>query len=437
MNKMQVRRIKLPNGGTFILNEYMPHFPTAKQAAALVACNRGERVLYGGAAGGGKTDCLLMAALQDVHIPGYKAVVIRRTYPQLAGEDGVMARAKQWGWASKGATWSERHSMWTFPSGAVIAFKHLDLQKHADDYQGKEYHFVGLDEVTQWADENLALYPATRLRRSQAVAQAGVRLRFLATANPGGPGHGWVKRRWISHPQPDHRFVAAKMQDNPHLDIAEYDKGLRSQGSLVYSRLAQGNWDVAEGGIFAQAQWRYVREAPTGTRWIHSIDLASTDGRKSDYTASGFIGLGPDGRLYIRDMTQWREQWPGTRARLKRIILNNPEPVVIEAIGGFRVAASDLTHDPDLMGVTIRSITHKASKVDLASRWAVWAEEGRVCLVDGGYISEFVDQASTFPLSKHDDMIDVVSQGFNALSKPQGRATMGKPAPPARARATY
>jgi predicted phage terminase large subunit-like protein len=440
---MEVRRITTTGGGAFFLNSFMPHFPTPKQIAALIACESGQRVLYGGAAGGGKTDCLLMAALQYIHIPGYKAVVIRRTYPQLAGEDGVMARAKQWGWASKGATWSERHSMWTFPSGAVIAFKHLDLQKHADDYQGKEYHFVGLDEVTQWADENLALYPATRLRRSKAVAQAGVRLRFLATANPGGPGHGWVRQRWVDPVtrQKGHQYIPARMEDNPHLDHAEYQRVLRSQGAVTYNRLARGDWSIIEGGLFAKAKWVVVSRAPAETRWVHSIDLASSKKQKSDFSASGYIGLGPDGILYIRDLKMWKELWPRTRAILKQRILNDPATVLIEAIGGFQVAASDLQHDPDLMGVIIRPIKHKGDKVSMAGPWAAWAEDERVALVAGDWLKDFTDQASTFPLSKHDDMIDVVSQGYTFLATPQGKATLGKPSTafqnPDRLRASY
>lgn len=418
---MTARQIELAPGLAFWVNEYMPWFPTPKQAAALAACNRGERVLYGGAAGGGKTDCLLMAALQYVHCPSYKGVVIRRTYPQLVGEDGILTRARAWGWSHKGAVWRDRESMWVFPSGAMLSFRHLDLEKHRDDYQGKELHFVGLDEVTQWGQEELALYPATRLRRNEAARAQGLPLRLLATANPGGAGHAWVKRRWVSPGQPGHRFIAARLEDNPYLDADEYRARLREQGDLLYRRLALGDWDAEQGSMFSPSWFRVVQAAPPGVRWVHSLDLATSAKTRADQTCSAFVGLGPDGgTLYIDDCQAWRGEWPESRARIRARILARPCPVLVEAIGGFQIAAQDLQSDPALVGVAVRAVKHKADKVAMAAPWAARAEAGRVALVEGAWVSAFLDEAASFPGGSHDDRIDAVSQAVAALAIPEG-----------------
>ena len=425
---MQAREIEVGRGLSFWVNEYMPRFPTPKQASALAACNRGERVLYGGAAGGGKTDCLLMAALQHVHLSQYKGVVIRRTFPQLVGEDGILTRARSWGWAQRGAVWRDRESMWVFPSGARISFRHLDLEKHKDDYQGKELHFVGIDEITQWSDPSVALYPATRLRRNEQAQVEGIPLRLLATANPGGAGHGWVKRKWVAPGEAGHRFVSARIEDNPYIDATEYRARLREQGDLLYRRLALGDWDAEQGTMFSAGWFRVVKAAPTsGVRWAHSLDLATSAKTRADQTASGFVGLGPDGTIYIDDIQAWRAEWPESRARIKARILARPCEVLIEAIGGFQIAAQDLQGDPALVGAAIRAVKHKGDKVSMAAPWAARAEAGRVCLVDGAWVSDFLDELSAFPGGSHDDRVDVVSQAIAHLAVPQGGLAVGAP----------
>lgn len=112
---------------------YVPQAATERQAAFL---RRTEKeVFYGGAAGGGKSSALLMAALQYVHVPGYSALIIRRTLRDLDLPDSIMSRAKQW-LAGTDAQWNNVRHVVTFPkSGATLAFGYLDSASDQYGYQ--------------------------------------------------------------------------------------------------------------------------------------------------------------------------------------------------------------------------------------------------------------------------------------------------------------
>ena len=252
-------------------------------------------------------------------------------------------------------------------------------------------------------------------------------LRLLATANPGGAGHAWVKRRWITPGEPGHRFVPARLEDNPYLDGDEYRARLKEQGALLYRRLAEGDWDAEQGTMFSPSWFKIAKSAPPGVRWVHSVDLATSAKTRADQTGSGFVGLGSDGVLYLDDIQAWRAEWPESRARIKARALARPVPLLIEAIGGFQVAAQDLQSDPALVGVEVRSVKHKADKVSMAAPWAARAEAGRVCVVDGPWVSAFLDQVAGFPEGAHDDLVDLVSQAVAHLAVPQGGVAVGAP----------
>jgi hypothetical protein len=217
---------------------YIPHAPHAHQHAFLwLSC---EEALYGGAAGGGKSDALLMAALQYVDQPGYAALLLRKTYAQLNRSGALLDRARSW-LSSTDAKWNEGNKRWTFPSGATLEFGHLQHSTDRENYQGAEYDFVGFDEGGQF-DEDDYLYLFSRLRRLQG---SNIPSRMRLGSNPGGIGHEWIKKRFIVPASREGRiFVPARLADNPSLDQDDYRSKLAKLNPVLRAQLENGDWDV-------------------------------------------------------------------------------------------------------------------------------------------------------------------------------------------------
>ncbi|HVL62491.1 MAG TPA: terminase family protein, partial [Microbacterium sp.] len=249
---------------------FTPHQPHPKQAEFLgLAC---REALYGGAAGGGKSDALLMAALQYVHVPGYSAILFRRTYQDLNLPGAIMARSHEW-LAGSGASWNGTDKRWTFPSGAMLSFGYLDTDRDRFRYASAEFQFIGFDELTQFP-EGWYRFLFSRLRRLKG---SDVPLRMRAATNPGGLGHEWVRRRFINPGAPERPFVPAKLDDNPSLDGEEYRQALAELDSTTRKQLEEGLWirDV-EGLVYRYSDGRNViATAPECQRYLLGIDYGA------------------------------------------------------------------------------------------------------------------------------------------------------------------
>ena len=227
--------------------------------------------LYGGAAGGGKSDALVIEALRQVHIPHYKALILRKTYPQLA--ELIDKTLHYYPGAFPGAKYNGSSHTWTFPSGAKIIFGAMQYTKDKAKYQGQAYDFIAFDELTHFTWEEYS-YLFSRNRPNGP----GTRVYIRATANPGGVGHGWVKERFITAAPPmtpivesvtwrepdgsEHSgeqrriFVPATLFDNPVLlrNNPMYIQNLASMPEADREALLYGNWDSFSGQVFTE--WR-------------------------------------------------------------------------------------------------------------------------------------------------------------------------------------
>src|SRR5665647_1234788 len=172
--------------------------PSSKQALFLMLLEVLE-AFYGGAAGGGKSDCLLMAALMFVDVPGYSAIIFRRSYTDLTKSGALIARSFEWLSGTK-ARWDAVNHTWNFPSGAKLAFGFLENDFDVYHHQSAEYHFIGFDELTQFTEFQYT-FMISRARRLEG-SFVPIRIRIRSASNPPGLVRGrvfgeWVKARFL------------------------------------------------------------------------------------------------------------------------------------------------------------------------------------------------------------------------------------------------
>ena len=259
--------------------------PQSKQAAFM---RRGEyEALYGGAAGGGKSDALLAEALRQVHIPHYRGLILRKTYPQLSE---LIDRSRElYGAAFPKAVYNQTGHCWTFPSGAKIYFGAMQYTKDRISYQGKRYDFIGFDELTHFTWEEYS-YMFSRNR----PGGEGTRVYIRATANPGGIGHAWVKQRFITAAKPmtpikseytvydpegrsitlsrSRIFIPASVYDNKKLlaNDPNYLASLAMLPTAEKNALLYGDWDSFSGQVFSE--WRDEPAHYRDRLWTHVIE---------------------------------------------------------------------------------------------------------------------------------------------------------------------
>lgn len=227
-------------------------------------------VFYGGARGGGKTDGMIGDWLQHSYLYGEKAIgiFVRRTRTQLKE---VIERTKILFNKLAGAKYNETHSEWRMPGGARLRFVYLEKESDAENYQGHSYTRVYIEEVTNFPSPR----PIDLLRATLRSAD-GVPCAMRLTGNPGGPGHSWVKQRYIT-PNPagfhiipytelvqnskgdlvevtlERVFIPSKLKDNAKLLDSQptYVLQLKQTGgeALVKAWL-EGDWDMIQGAYF-------------------------------------------------------------------------------------------------------------------------------------------------------------------------------------------
>lgn len=287
-----------------------------------------NEALYGGAAGGGKSDCAVAEALRQVNIPHYRGLILRKTYPQLSE---IVDRSREiYAPSFPDAKYNEQKHCWIFPSGAKIYFGAMQHTKDRTNYQGKRYDFIDFDELTHFTwDEYSYLFSRNRPNGP------GTRCYIRAQANPGGIGHGWVKERFITPAPPmttiyddvkivfpDGRseirrrsriFVPSSVFDNKILmeNDPEYITRLASLPENEKKALLYGDWDSFQGQVFTQ--WRNNPDGYLTRKNTHVIEPFKVPDlwkiyRGFDFGYSrpfsvGWYALDHDGRLYrIREL---------------------------------------------------------------------------------------------------------------------------------------
>lgn len=281
-----------------------------------------DEALYGGAAGGGKSEALVAEALRQAHIPHYRALILRKTYPELS--ELIDKSQRYYRGAFPGAQWSEARHMWRFPSGAKIYFGAMQHTNDRFKYQGRAYDYIAFDELTHFTQDEY-LYLLSRNRASGP----GTRVYLRASANPGGIGHGWVKARFLT-PAPPMQTIWEDVQvrtpdGNVHtarrsrifVPSTVFDNQILLQNDPAYAaRLAAlpdadrrallyGDWDAFAGQVFSE--WRADPAHYADRRYTHVIDpfpiprgwrvVRGFDFGYSRPFSVGWWAISPDGAL--------------------------------------------------------------------------------------------------------------------------------------------
>ena len=269
--KKTLSKLENENETKLVSADELDNIPSALQAEArenvIFKANEGPQedflaagetdVLYGGAAGGGKSYAMLIDPLRFAHRPAHRALIIRRSMPEL--RELIDKSRELYPKAFPGAKYKEVEKMWIFPSGAKMEFGFLERDADVYRYQGQAYSFIGFDEITHLPTEFAWNYLGSRLRTTDPEIEVYLR----CTANPGGSGAHWVKKRYIDPAPPNEsfrgadgltrKFIPARLQDNPYLaKDGRYEQMLASLPPTQRKQLLEGNWDVAEGAAFTE-----------------------------------------------------------------------------------------------------------------------------------------------------------------------------------------
>jgi len=424
-------------------SKYIPNKPTPKQLAFLSLPH--EEALYGGSAGGGKSDALLMGALAYCDVPSFSGIIFRRTFSDMKLPSSILSRAKMWL-----APFLATKEVKFVKGGGTLAFGYLKNEGVQLRYQSSEYQYIAFDELTQFYESEYE-YLFSRLRRTTSNVEIPIKMR--AASNPGGIGHTWVKRRfgitkdengrWVGSNR-DAPFIPAKLDDNPFVD-PHYHTMLDKLGKVERERLKNGDWDVSEDSLFNK-EWftnRYTVKEFTSENYYQ---LLSMEGLKtvpesemlifSTVDCAASVKTGVNGTTYIKNKQPSHSviaTWGLTRdyqllwldnyrfqttipELVARICKNqkqwNPLYTIIEKNG----PGEGVYQMCDKKGLPVKSIHSAREKIINSTAAQLRAEKGQIWLPSfRPWLRDLEDELFTWSglQEQPDDQIDVLSNAAN------------------------
>ena len=268
-----------------------------------------QEVLYGGAAGGGKSYSLIADPVRYFSNPHARMLIVRRSTEEL--RELISVSKQLYPRAIPGIKFMERDKTWVAPNGSTLWMSYLDRDDDVMRYQGQAFNWIGFDELTQWPTPYAWNYMRSRLRATKA---SGLPLYMRATSNPGGPGHQWVKKTFIDPNTPNkafwatdengetirwpvghsreneplfkRKFIPATLFDNPYLsEDGMYEANLLSLPEHQRRQLLEGDWDINEGAAFPEFNRRVHVSEP------YDIPASWVRFRACDYGYSSYTGV--------------------------------------------------------------------------------------------------------------------------------------------------
>lgn len=311
--------------------------PSQRQEDFLTVPDSVFEAFYGGAAGGGKSELLLMLpVLRGFYkIRGFNGIIFRKSFPQL--EESLIPKSKDM-YPHFGGRYNETKHFWTFPEfGTYIRFGYMEEDRDAQAHDTAEFNYLGFDELTHFSRYQYT-YLTSRVRSARKDLPAIVR----SASNPGNIGHIWVRERFVE-PNPKgytilrdpvsnskRIFIPAKAQDNPH--IMKEDPGYVQRLSLLPEAerraKAEGDWWTFSGQVFTEFRPEKLSDEPKNA--IHVCEsfeipdwwpkFLAIDWGFAHKTWAGLAAMSPDGRLFLyRELVRQKsyvEEWAADLARM-------------------------------------------------------------------------------------------------------------------------
>jgi predicted phage terminase large subunit-like protein len=398
--------------------------------------------LYGGAAGGGKTDALLMAAVMYVDKPRYSAILFRDTLANLELSEGLIERSHDWGWEDLGAKYNGSTYTWAFPSGAKITFGYMNGPNDHLRYKSTEWQYAGWDQVEDIRVKQYE-FMFSRLRRLEGMEDVPLRVR--ATANPGGLE--WVEKRFVNEATRKHNvvFIPATMDENDYLDRKSYERSLQELDPITYQQMRNGIWGLRQkGAIFDGTRFKRIPELPYGKHLygVRYWDLAGTEELVEDektkqkgpaYTVGTLLLTSGDGDYYVKNVERGRWSPATIEARVAMAAARDQQLVKQGLVRYIRIrmeqepgqsgkAEIDSYARRVLQGYEFSGDKVTGSKFDRARPWASAVERGAVYLVEGKdqsegeWIEAYIREHEAFPEGEYKDQVDSSSGCYNTLN---------------------
>ena len=411
-------------------------------------------VIYGGAAGGGKTFGLLMECLRHIDIPGFWSVLFRRTSTQVRNPGGLWDTSVTL-FPLSGGYPRESALEWEFNGGnAKVKFAHMEYDKNRFDWQGSQIPFIGFDELTHFSWEQF-VYMLSRNRST-----CGVKPYIRATTNP--DPDSWVRKiidwwigpegypikersgvvRWfitdndaliwgdsceeLTAKFPDSipkslTFIPSSVHDNQILLSRDpgYLGNLKALPRFEREQLLMGNWNVrpTAGMFFQRSFFEVVDAVPANAYKVRYWDRAATKKTETndpDYTVGVKLEKDSRGVFYVTDICRMQD----SPLKVQNAIRNTAsQDGTLCRVGIEQDPGQAGVSEVDLLvrmlaGFIVKPYKVQKDKITRASPVSAQAEAGNIKILKAKWNEDFFRELENFPDSLHDDQVDALSGAF-------------------------
>jgi len=427
----------LPDPKPLVAKIYKPH---KGPQTAFITCPIQE-ILFGGARGGGKSFAVALKWAAYAQIWGEAAVglLIRKSYQDLEdfNEKKLKAILTPLGWHYQVG----KHT-WVHPNGATLRLGYIDNKGDEEKYLGQEYSVLILEELTTWPNSD----QLDKLRGSLRSA-AGAPCCIWATTNPGGVGHEWVKKRYITPAPPRIPFYSKQLETwivyipallihNPSLAENDpfYIKRLKGTGKKHLVRAwIRGDWDISEEGNVYKRDWfQYYKWNPYDAvvhraeglklgypellQIVQSWDPGQKTGEKNDYTVGTTWGIGHAG-YYLLDMVRGKMAFPTLMKLVPKYAYKWFADIIYmeDKSSGSSIIQMAKEHTR----LPIVGINPDQNKFARASAVSHLYETGRVLIPDPEclpWVEDYIEELCSYTAeSTKDDIVDCQSQALQQM----------------------